>query len=79
MTKPSRMRWAVAALALGALGCARTVYVHPTKSVQEFYADTSSCQAMGGQAGGIYDTYGLISARVYRECMYGKGWVPETH
>ena len=65
-------------LAFPLASCTRTVtgYVHPTKSAQEFYADTSHCQAVGGQAGGFYDRYGLIRAKVYRECMYGAGWVP---
>ncbi len=66
-------------LALPLASCTQTVYVHPTKSVQEFYADTSHCQAVGGQAGGLYDSYGLIRAKVYRECMYGAGWVPQRN
>jgi predicted small lipoprotein YifL len=68
-------------LAFSLASCARTVpiYVHPTKSIQEFYADTSHCQAVGGQAGGFYDRYGFIRAKVYKECMYGAGWVPQRN
>lgn len=70
----------VTLIALGLVslaGCA-TVWVHPTKNEQEFYADASECEARGGQAAGMYDPYGLVKARVQKQCMYGKGWHPKA-
>lgn len=57
-------------------GCA-TIWNHPTKGQTEFYADSSACEAQGGQATGGNDPYGIIRQRVYGNCMRGKGWTPQ--
>lgn len=58
-------------------GCA-TVWVHQTKGEQEFYADSSECEAKAGQAtGGQPDPYYMIRQRVYDNCMKGNGWRQE--
>ncbi len=69
-------RMILPSLLTGTLTSCTTLYAHPTKTVQEWYADTSTCQALAGQAGGIFDTYGIVRAKVHKECLYGKGWAP---
>jgi hypothetical protein len=49
-------------------------YSHGTKGPTEFYADSSSCAGLAGQAAGHYDPYAVVRSRVYEECLFGKGW-----
>jgi hypothetical protein len=72
-------RWMRLTLLAAAItqGCATTVWVHPEKDVRGFYRDSTECQALATTAGGVFDTYGLVAARVYPQCMVGRGWTPE--
>lgn len=64
----------LACLFLLLAGCA-PLFTHPTKTKTEFSADSSSCEAMAGQAAGPRDAWDITRKRVYGRCMEGKGWI----
>jgi hypothetical protein len=61
-------------LGMGLAGCA-TIWTHPTKGNQGFYADSAACEATAGQAATANDPFGIVRRRVYNHCMLGKGWM----
>ncbi len=66
-------------LSLLLAGCAThsNVWTNPDKTQQEFYADSSACEASSqvyvGQVGYL-PGHSQLSMRRYRECMEGEGW-----
>ncbi len=62
-----------------ATGCAKH-WVHPTKSDQQWRADSEECQAQAGQAATAAN-YASIRNRVRQSalgsCLREKGWTPQ--
>jgi hypothetical protein len=72
-------------------GCAPTIWNHPYKSGQDFYADLATCEFVGTQATGYEGMAAAISrdswaqlnasirqANIRNYCLRGKGWVPQA-
>ena len=66
-------------------GCHRNsthdVWVHPEKTQQQFYRDSSRCEAMA-DGSDRYQSFGVGAAigsairrnRIFSNCMMGEGW-----
>ena len=68
----------LALIALLLTGCA-TVWSHPVKTDQDFYADDSECEARGASVPiGVTNMDHIMRRgqvdRIYERCMMGKGW-----
>lgn len=69
---------ALVALLNGCASSPEMLWHHPTKTLQEFYADLSECQAQGAQAASTWQPgsiYALSAQKQARDqCMMGRGW-----
>ena len=61
-------------------GCAKTVYVHPTKGKRQFKKDKHDCTVEAEQRAANHGAHGnpFLIRDFLKECLRSKGWRPKS-